>query len=75
MVTCVYGAVIIPATELITCVLKNTASATAAIIENSLQEFEDSLQHTASVFRNTFDVFIFNGKNILFLEYSVNKVI
>lgn len=28
-----------------------------------------------SVFRNTFDFFIFNGKNMLFMEYSVNKAI
>lgn len=65
MVTCVYGAVIIPATELITCVLKKTASATAAIIENSLQEFGDSLQHTA----------IFSNKHALQFHNLILKMI
>lgn len=65
MVTCVYGTVIIPATELITCVLKNTVTSTAAIIENSLQEFEDSLQHTT----------IFSNKHALQFQNLILKMI
>lgn len=38
------GVLIIPGIELVTCVLKNTITATAAIIENELQEFSDSLE-------------------------------
>lgn len=44
LVTCVYGVIIIPGTEMVTCILKNTISASAAIIENVLLEFEEMLQ-------------------------------
>lgn len=40
---CAYGVITIPATELITCVLKNTISVSAAVIENTLLEFEGLL--------------------------------
>lgn len=42
--SCAIGVILIPATELLTCVLKNSVSVAAAIIENSLQEFGDLLK-------------------------------
>lgn len=46
LVFCAYGAIIIPGTELVTCVLKNAVSVTAHVIENALIEFDDSLQQS-----------------------------
>lgn len=44
LVSCAYGLIIIPGTELMTCVLKNTISVTAAVIQNSLLEFDNLVQ-------------------------------
>lgn len=38
-----FGSLIVPSSEVITCILKNCTSASAAIIENLLAEFEKSL--------------------------------
>lgn len=42
MISVLIGTVVIPGVELITCVLKNNITATAAVIENSLIEFQNS---------------------------------
>lgn len=42
-ITCVFGSIVIPAIELVTCVLKNNISAIAAIIANDVTEFMNSL--------------------------------
>lgn len=42
-ITCVFGSIVIPAIELVTCVVKNNISATAAIIANDINEFMNSL--------------------------------
>lgn len=38
-ITCVFGSIVIPAIELVTCVLKNNISAIAAVIANDITEF------------------------------------
>lgn len=51
-----FGSIIIPAIEIVTCVLKNTVSTSAAIIENSLLVFKGCLKSDGNLnweFRNT----------------------
>lgn len=38
-ITCVFGSIVIPAIELVTCVLKNNISAIAAVVSNDINEF------------------------------------
>lgn len=38
------GFLILPAVELVQCILKNTISVTAAVIENTIMEFNDQLK-------------------------------
>lgn len=42
-ITCVFGSIVIPAIELVTCILKNNISAIAAVIANDINEFMNSL--------------------------------
>lgn len=61
LVTCGYGVIIIPGTELITCVLKNAVSVTAAVIRNSTLEFSNEMQKN-----NTFSTqHTYNFRNII----------
>lgn len=45
LISAAFGVIIVPATELITCVLKNNCLATAAVIENTIIELQNLLQN------------------------------
>lgn len=49
VMTCACGFIILPGAELIPCMLKNTISVTAAVIEDTLMEFNDQLNGNQSV--------------------------
>lgn len=44
MITCLFGSVIVPGIELLTCVLRNNVSVTAAVIENAIKEYRIRLR-------------------------------
>lgn len=71
LVICLYGIIIIPATELITCVLKNTIATIASVVDNSLQEFTKTLKQnkTFSAEQNQ------NFKNILLQILDFNRLV
>lgn len=43
---CAIGVILVPSTDLFTCVLKNNISVSAAIIKNSLQEFSEIFEES-----------------------------
>lgn len=59
MITCIFGSCVLPATELMTCVLKNNAFAAAALIKDALNELtirakteDDASEEFVHEFRN-----------------------
>lgn len=46
MISCSYATIIVPAIELVTCVLKNAVTVIAAVIENALLEFAVMLENS-----------------------------
>lgn len=84
MITCIFGSFIVPGIELLTCVLRNNVSVTAAVIENAIREFRIRLRRErkfcpdlAWEFRNIlfkildFDGFVFQQNKLC--EYFFNK--
>lgn len=55
MIGCVAGGIIIPGAELLTCIMKNNISAIAAVIKNSILEFEIQLKIDSSMLENDID--------------------
>lgn len=44
MITCIFGSFIVPGIELLTCVLRNNVSVTAAVVKNAIKEFRIRLR-------------------------------
>lgn len=61
MMICMTGSLVIPACELIYCILKNNVSVTAAVIENALVEFEIRLKQDDTASKDIY----FEFRNIL----------
>lgn len=61
MVSCTFGSCVIPTAELLTCVLKNNASAAAAVIEISLKDFKLRMKTE----QNVTDEFVPEFRNII----------
>lgn len=64
-----FGVIAVPAIEVVTCVLKNTISTSAAIIENSLIEFKNCLSHDGNFTKTR----IWQYRNIIMTILDFNR--
>lgn len=69
LISSAFGAIAVPAIEVVTCVLKNTVSTSAAIIADSLIEFKNGLAHDG----NFTDKRIWLFRNIIMKILDFNR--
>lgn len=69
LITSTYGAILVPAIEVVTCILKNAIFTYAVIIEDSLIELKNALE----LHRNFTDEFAWKFRNIIIKISDFNR--